>query len=417
MRKLWTIGRKDLVVLFRDRAALILMLAAPLALTVGLGIVTGSFSGGGQTGLRDIPLIVVNLDQGLLGEGLVAILQDDDLQSLLEPVFLEDPAEARRQVDEDAAAAAILIPQAFSAGILPDASGNVSPPAAIEVVQNPGRPTSAAIIASIVNGYLLRLQAGEVGAQVVVSQLVGSGRMLRQEIPIEAPAIGRRLATDASTTSLIRIESDVAAAEAPASFNPLAYIAPAMALLFLMYTVGMGARSLLLERDQGTLARLRASPTGESQVLGGKLFGTYLTGVAQLAILIAATTLLFRLEWGSPLGVAVLILAASAGATGWGALLAAVTRTPAQVGSIGAALMLSFGILGGSFFSVELGPPLLQALARLTPNYWGLQGFTVLASGAPLADLAPPVAALWLMGLILFIVAVLVFRRAGAARR
>ena len=28
-------------------------------------------AGGGQTGLRDIPLIVVNLDQGPLGEGLV----------------------------------------------------------------------------------------------------------------------------------------------------------------------------------------------------------------------------------------------------------------------------------------------------------------------------------------------------------
>src|SRR3990170_1273745 len=103
MRRLWTIGRKDLVVLFRDRAALILMLAAPLALTVGLGLVTGSFSGGGQSGLRDIPVIVVNLDRGTLGEGLVDLLQDDDLQSLLEPAFLDDPAEARRQVDEDTA--------------------------------------------------------------------------------------------------------------------------------------------------------------------------------------------------------------------------------------------------------------------------------------------------------------------------
>src|SRR3990170_1141042 len=387
MRKLWAIGRKDLIVLFRDRAALILMLAAPLALTVGLGLVTGGFSGG-QTGLRDIPLVVVNLDQGPLGAGLTDLLQDDDLQSLLEPAFLDDPAEARRQVEEDAAAAAILIPQGFSAGVLPDAGGAVGPPAAIELIQNPGRPTGSAIVASIVSGYVLRLQAGEVGAQVVVSQLVASGRMLRQQIP----------------------------AEAPASFNPLAYIAPAMALLFLMYTVGMGARSLLLEHEQGTLARLRASPTSESQVLGGKLFGTFLTGVAQLAILITATTLFFRLEWGSPLGLAALILAASAGATGWGAVLAAVTRSPSQVGSIGAALMLSFGILGGSFFSVELGPPLLQALARLTPNYWGLQGFTILASGGTLADLARPIAALWLTGLTLFAVAVPIFRRSRAAR-
>ena len=418
MRRLWAIGRKDLVVLFRDRAALILMLAAPFALTLGLGIVTGSFSSGDQGELREIPVVVVNLDQGPLGEKLADLLRDPDLQSLLEPAGLEDPVEARRQVEADKAAAAILIPPGFSAGVLPDpVSGAVGPSSAIEVVQNPGRPTSAAVVTSIVNGFLLRLQAGEVGARVAVSQLVGSGRMSRQDIPLEAPEIGRRVAADASTTSLIRIESDLPGTTRRAAFNPLAYIAPAMALLFLMYTVGLGARSLLLERDQGTLARLMATPTRESQVLGGKLFGTYLTGVAQLTILITATTLLFRLDWGSPLGLAALILAASAGATGWGALMAAVAHTPSQVASLGAAVMLSFGILGGSFFQIDLGPPLLRALGRLTPNYWGLQGFTILANGGTLTDLARPIAALWLMGLILFTVAVLIFRRGGLSRR
>lgn len=416
MRKLWAIGWKDLVILFRDRAALILMLAAPLALTIGLGVVTGNFSPGGGSGLQDIPLVVVNLDQGPLGEGLVELFEDDDLQALLEPSFVKDPVAARRMVDEDASAAAVLIPAGFSAGILPDMAGAIGPPAAIELVQNPGRPTSSAILASIVNGYLHRLQAGEVGAGVVITQLVGSGRMPREAIPIEAPILGRRLATDAASAALIQIESNAQAIEAPAEFDPLAYIAPAMALLFLMYTVGMGARSLLLERDQGTLARLRASPTAEAQVLGGKLFGTFLTGVAQLAILITATTLLFRLPWGSPLGVAVLILAASAGATGWGALLAAVTRTPGQVGSFGAALMLTFGVLGGSFFSIEFGPQWLQSLARLTPNYWGLQGFTTLAGGGSPSDLALPVAALLLMFVLLFSVAVVLFQRTRSAR-
>src|SRR3972149_3796670 len=73
MRKLWAIGRKDLIVLFRDRAALILMLAAPLALTVGPGLVTGGFSGG-QTGLRGIPLVVGHLAPGPLGAGLADLL-------------------------------------------------------------------------------------------------------------------------------------------------------------------------------------------------------------------------------------------------------------------------------------------------------------------------------------------------------
>ena len=41
MRKILLIGWKDVILAFRDRAALILMLAAPFVLTVGLGAVTG----------------------------------------------------------------------------------------------------------------------------------------------------------------------------------------------------------------------------------------------------------------------------------------------------------------------------------------------------------------------------------------
>ena len=62
MKKILQIGWKDLRVIFRDRAALILMLLAPFALTLGLGLVTGSL-GSGSSGLSQVPVIVVNLDQ------------------------------------------------------------------------------------------------------------------------------------------------------------------------------------------------------------------------------------------------------------------------------------------------------------------------------------------------------------------
>ena len=83
--------------------------------------------------------------------------------------------------------------------------------------------------------------------------------------------------------------------------------------MFLMYTVSNGGRTLLAERNQGTLPRLLVSPTTTMQVLGGKMFGIFLTGVAQMLILIVASTLLFQLEWGDPLGVLVLVLAAVVG--------------------------------------------------------------------------------------------------------
>ena len=89
-----------------------------------------------------------------------------------------------------------------------------------------------------------------------------------------------------------------------------------------------------------------------------------------------------------------MVLASVLGATGWGVLLTSLLKTPGQVGAIGSAVMLIFGILGGSFTNMELLPSSFQFLARITPNYWGLQGFTTLALGGGLHGIVPPCLAL-----------------------
>jgi ABC-2 type transport system permease protein len=159
------------------------------------------------------------------------------------------------------------------------------------------------------------------------------------------------------------------------------------------------------------------SPTSAAQILGGKIFGIYLTGVAQLGILIFATTVLFKLQWGNTLGLIVLVLAAVFGATGWGILITALARSAGQVSSVGSAIMLIFGILGGSFVSLENLPPYIQSLSKITPNAWGLDGFLTLAIGGGLADISTPVTALLIMGSMLFIVSVLLFNRQGVVQR
>jgi len=56
MRKLFQIALKDVRLIFRDRSALILMLLAPFLLTIGMGAVTGRFSGVSEnSGITDHP--------------------------------------------------------------------------------------------------------------------------------------------------------------------------------------------------------------------------------------------------------------------------------------------------------------------------------------------------------------------------
>jgi ABC-2 type transport system permease protein len=120
-----------------------------------------------------------------------------------------------------------------------------------------------------------------------------------------------------------------------------------------------------------------------------------------MLILIVTCSLLFRLEWGDSLGVLVLVLAAVVGAVGWGMLITALAKTPGQASSFGSAIMLIFGILGGSFFDISMFTGLVPRLSRITPNAWGLDGFTTLALGGRLVDILPAIGGLLGMGALL----------------
>ena len=350
MKKILVIGWKDFTLIWRDKTALLLMLAAPFVLTLGLGFVSGRFSGG-STGLSHIPVVVVNQDQGQLGAALVNVFSSADLAALVAPSTGADAAAARQQVAADKAAAAVIVPAGMTASIVPDfTTGQTGPAVAVEVYANPAQPVSAAVIEAIVNDFMSQAETNRVSDAVTVQQLLAHGLVTNAQLARLAPELSGHGAASQSTPliGVQRADQTQTGASQALAVDALAIFAPGMALMFLMYTASYGGRSLLAERAEGTLPRLLSTPTGGAQVLAGKLFGMLLTGVAQVSVLVAGSSLLFHLKWGDPLALVLLILAVTLAATGWGTLLAAFARTPAQVGSLGSALMLIFGMLSGA---------------------------------------------------------------------
>lgn len=425
MKKLLLIGLKDLTLIFRDRAALIFILLAPFLLTVGLGFVTGRIGGNTSNGLQDIPVVIVNLDDAELGNALVDVFQSEDLSELVEPTQLDDPQAARRLVDDDQTAAALIIPEGFTESIIPTQdmiaamkAGQAAPAEAVqvEVYTNPGRPTSAGVIKAIADEFISRVEEGRISGMTTIFAIPGLTSLPADQIEALSRAMFEGAEEEEFTSAVITLKTDKEGADA-VTFDPLAYMAPGMALMFLMFTVSYGGRSILAERSQGTLPRLMVSPTTSAQILGGKVLGIFLTGVVQVGILIAASALFFGVKWGDPLGIGVLILAAVFGAAGWGMLLTAVVRTPGQVGALGSAVMLIFGILGGGFISLDMMPPAVRFLSGMTPNAWGLDGFQTLALGGTLANLGRPIAALLIMGSLLFGVSAFIFSRSNLMKK
>ncbi len=413
MKKIFLIGWKDVKLVFRDRTALIFMLVAPFALTLGMGLITGNLGSKNTTIINDIPVVIVNQDGGTLGNTLVEVFQSDDLAELVNVELVDDPLVAQTRVNDDQAAAAVIIPVGFTDSIL-QAAGSTQAAGVVklEVYANPIRPTSSGFIQTIVSAFISQVEVGRIGAEVTIAQLIENGLIQPQDAAGYAEKIGTEQATLSGSQDAILVEG-VTPAGTAVVFNPLAYMAPGYALLFLMYTATNAGRMILVEKREGTLPRLLVTPTTAGEVLSGKMVGSYMTGALQMLILIAASTLLFQLKWGDPLAIFMLVLTSVFGAVGWGMLISAVIKTPGQAASVGSALMLTFGILGGSFFDLGGLPQWIRSMAMITPNYWGQEGFLTLALGGGLAEIWKSLLALVIMGLILFVVSSQLFKRRG----
>lgn len=419
MRRILLIAFKDLLLIIRDRSTVLMILIGPFLLTLGMGLISGQMGGSASpsSGPSDIPVVIVNQDGQSLGNALVNVLSSPELATLLEPGLVSDVEEAKQQVEEDQAAAAIIIPAGFTRSLIPPAgewqawlpssSSNIP----LQIYANPGRPNSVAVVESIVREFLFRVEKGRILGWTAIAPLVAKGVIQPAQAEDVGRAWGESQAWSGVEKDLIRVVITEGEATRPRDLNVMASMAPGMALLFLMFTATFGARSLLVERRQQTLQRLMVTPTRPIQILLGKGIGVYLSGVVQQVLLIGVSTWLFALNWGDAWGVLALILCASLAAVGWGLFIAALARTPAQVASAGTALMLIFGLLGGSFVDLGDMPPALYVLSRLTPNAWGLDGYAILAGGGSLSQIAQPLLALLLMGVVLITLAGMVLTR------
>jgi ABC-2 type transport system permease protein len=345
------------------------------------------------------------------------MFQSPELQDLLEPTLSDNLAQAKALVDEDKTTAVIYVPAGFTASIIPAAGSTaVADPVQIEFYTNPNRPTTAGVLKTLLEQFISQVEIGRISGELTVSQLLENGLIDVSQAAAVGASAGQELAQSSMKHSSITVNNLTASGEA-IEFDILSYMAPGLALMFLMFTVTYGGRSLIAEDRQGTLPRMMVSPTQTALILGGKVFGIFLTAVAQLLILIGGTSLLFSLYWGDTLGMIVLVLAAAFGATGWGMLLAALFKTPGQVSAVGSAVMLIFGLLGGSFFSLSNLPGWVQAFSRITPNAWGLDGFQTLAMGGTLQNVLTPVTVLFGMGAVLFAISSFWFSRRGLSSK
>jgi ABC-2 type transport system permease protein len=165
------------------------------------------------------------------------------------------------------------------------------------------------------------------------------------------------------------------------------FFAASLAVLFLNFAVLSGVRALQSEIDSGTIARLVATPTAPVVIFAGKFAALVLIGVAQMSVMIAATSLLFGTSWGNPLPVAALVGTNVLMAIGLTAFLMSLAENAEQGQGLAAIVINLLAVVSGQYFPPQGLPDVFETFNRFTPNGQAFRGFTDLAAAADAGSL------------------------------
>ena len=374
MRAALTIAAKDLKERLRDRSAIILAVIVPLGLAFVMNLTLGPITEQGFS----TEVAVADADGGAVAQAFSGMLAEIEEAGFITVNEASTSAEARVKVADDQVSTAYLIPEGFSNAV------GMNQQAVITVVANPDQPIGSQVGTAMAEGFISDVN----GVRLSVATALALGA--------DDPAA---LAAAASTAPApIVLASSQTEGR---GFDFASFYAIAIAVFFLFFTVQFGVLGIIDERETGTMPRLLVAPISKQSILVGKLSASFLMGVASTVVLWIATTLLMGADWGSSIGVLILIFAGVAAAMGLTAAVATFTNTAEQAGAITAFIVVVFGALGGVFFPVTRVSGAFEVVSRVAPHFWLMDGFQRLSAGEGLVDILPALGAIMLFALIL----------------
>jgi ABC-2 type transport system permease protein len=153
-------------------------------------------------------------------------------------------------------------------------------------------------------------------------------------------------------------------------------IIPSYTVFFVFFIVSFMARSVLHEREQGTLRRLRIAPVKPFAILSGKTIPFLFISIAQTVLLFVCGRFLFDFSWGpQPLMLIPVIFCTSMAATAMGLVVATFVRSESQVSAYATILVITLGGVSGCFTPRKWLPDAMREFSLTTPHAWSLMAY------------------------------------------
>ncbi len=424
MSRILAIAVKDLRLLIRDRTALFFLLIFPVIYGVFFAYL---FGGGDEPRSAHLQIAVVDRDDSDQSHQFVAELRKSNALSIeltTQPAASEAVRRGRR-------VAYIEIPKGFgqTAGLFgfdaPELEVGIDPSRSAETGMLEGlimQATVGLMKERFMNPETFRPQVQKNLAEIradskmpIDQRLVLTGFMTAldtflgavkpstmSEAPSMEPARVRTVDVTAQTSARGKLLAKIR--------SPFQITFPSAMMWGVMGCAAGFAVSLVKEKSDGTLTRLRIAPITRAALLAGKALACFLASLFVLLFMLALGRFVFRMQLGSIPLLAVAVLCTASSWVGIMMLLSVIGRTEQGVGGISWAILVVLAMIGGGMVPLAFLPPFMQKASMLSPIRWGIEALEgAIWRGYSPAEMALPCGVLLAVGALCFVTGVRIF--------
>jgi len=376
----------------------------------------------GDVSMTPIKVGVVNADvlpadsplNVSLGDNIRSMFFDQNVASWITASDYPSEAAARAAVNKQKIGVAVIVPETFTADYFADGKQPL-----VLVLQDP----TLTIGPTVVRDMIISMLDGFAGGNVTLQTVTARAAINRTALgPTLIPALlekysnwyiefQRALFHDPDKAALV-IASPAAGTETQNSMQSMLGMIVAGQLIFFSFFTGAYAMmSILNESEEGTLARVFTTPTNRTTILAGKFLAVLLTIILQGVVMMIAGHYLFGVNWGEPGAMTLSFLGQMFASVGLAVLLVSFIKTSKQAGPIFGGALTSLGMIGGLFTSNISMPAAFNAMGNFTPQGWVLKAWRLTLAGQPASELVVPFLVMTVMGVVMFAIGAVMFRR------
>ena len=422
--KILDIAFKDLTRSFRSAFAIGMMVIAPLMLT---GLIYFAF-GGASKGTPSMPAVkvgVVNLDtlpanavlDAPLGDNVRSMFFDDSVKSWITAADYADEVSARAALNKQEIGVAVIVPQNFTEHFLSGAKD-----VQVLVISDPTLSIGPAVVQNMVTMMLDGVSGGGIALDTFRDRQEANG------IPTDPTQIStwieryanwyadfqRNLFHHPDQAAFVMVAPSAGETETANPIQKTMGLTMAGQMIFFAFFTGANSMlTILQESEEGTLARMFTTPTDRTVILAGKFTAVLITVIIQGLVLMVAGHYAFGINWGEFSGVALALTGQVITATGLGVLLISFVKSTRQGGPVLGGGLTALGMLGGLFTAnmPNALPAALNTIANFTPQGWVLKAWKMVMDGQSAVDLLVPFAVMVAMGVVMFIIGAMMFKK------